>query len=132
MIPADLVDDDPPRLEWRIFYADGSTLDNRACELCAIPPEKRVGVVGVVQRSERRNGEVLTGPWLYHFRGKWWATDGNDNGAGMVMRWTFNAHEIDCCLPGTWIDDHAWNAIKIAMDNDPDFLPPGVEILQAR
>ncbi len=118
------------RVLWRIFYADGSTLDNRVClNPCDIPPEKRVNVIGVVQRSARRNGEVLTGPWLYYFRGRWWCSDGNDNGAGMIMRWTFHAHEIECCLPGTWIDDDTWNAIKIAMDNDPDFLTEGIEIL---
>lgn len=119
-------------LLWRIFYADGSTLDNRIFDPCNIPPEKRIGVVGVVQRAARRNGEVLTGSWLYFFRGKWWCSDGNDNGSGMIMRWTFHAHEIDCCLPGTWIDDDTWNIIKIKMDNDSDFLPEGVEILQAR
>lgn len=112
-------------LRWRICYDEGPPLDNLICPNPRdIPIEKRWGVVAIVQRSALRNKEVCCGPWLYYMRGKWWCTDGNDNGVGIIDRWVHSAHEIECCLPGRWISDDEWNAIKIAADNDPDFGAP--------
>jgi hypothetical protein len=106
-------------LQWRIYYADGSTFDNLQGEPWDAPATR---VLIIVQKDpEASNGayvQWMTDYYLWKL-GRWYA---KDYGA-LLFYWFINIFPHQrACLAGETVDNNTWKEITTKAKTDPEFF----------
>lgn len=105
-------------LTWRVYYDSGATFDDSMGMPWQSP---RDGAVGVVQADATYGREMLEGDYFIFRKdtGKWSFHDRY----GLMDQIIAFAPAVVAVRAGRYVTNEQWNAIKIAMINDPDFPP---------
>lgn len=102
---------------WRVYYADGSSLDNTQCELSALPSWE---VQAIVMRNDDFGRIVLERAdfYLYHVDDGWVSCDW----FGVLDNVVNRIHVIGKVVCGSTTSRERYEAAIKDARNDPDFL----------
>ena len=104
-------------VQWRIYYADGSTADNTQYEPEDVPAK---GVLVIVQRHQQNNVQRLSEGACYYWRRDaemWFAADQ----FGMLLQTCQHRRLVTGQMWGETVPNDLFIKIKRQADTDPDF-----------
>ena len=103
-------------MSWRIYYADGSTLDGD--DSPDVPLDKCFQVQIIVQPDAHHRWEFLSFGDYYFWRQdkqRWFGVDGD---LSAMMALTISVKEITALLWGSQMDPYEWEKIQISARKD--------------
>ena len=108
-------------MKWRIYYADGTTLDGQ--DTSFIPVDRRFQVQIIVQDDKDHGRQLVHFADYYLWRSdlnRWMGVEGD---LSAMMALNQHTEDITSLLWGSMMDPYAWADIQRSANEDAGFAP---------